>query len=69
MLQDRVPRAVRASPTRFGAELTRPGKAAGRLFGGNLELLACTVGVLDCGLDTERRELIFSPAVRDDRPS
>jgi muramoyltetrapeptide carboxypeptidase len=50
LFQDRVPRAVRASPTRFGAELTRPGKASGPLFGGNLELLARTVGVLDFDL-------------------
>jgi hypothetical protein len=50
LFQDRVPRAERASPTRFGAELTRPGKASGPLFGGNLELLARTVGVLDFDL-------------------
>ncbi|GAA1985775.1 LD-carboxypeptidase [Amycolatopsis minnesotensis] len=50
LLLGHVPHVVRAIPTQFGAELTRPGTASGPLFGGNLELLARTVGVLDFDL-------------------
>ncbi|WP_426244860.1 S66 peptidase family protein [Nocardioides sp. LHG3406-4] len=42
-----TPAPVRADPTQFGAELTTGGRAVGKLFGGNLEMLARSVGVLD----------------------
>ncbi|HEX6194587.1 MAG TPA: LD-carboxypeptidase [Jiangellaceae bacterium] len=44
------PKPVEADPTQFGAELTTQGAARGRLFGGNLEMLARSVGVLDFDL-------------------
>lgn len=44
------PEPVRADPSRFGAELTTGGRAAGPLFGGNLEMLARSVGVTDSDL-------------------
>lgn len=45
-----APPAVAADPPQFGAQLTTHGRARGRLFGGNLEMLARTVGVLDFDL-------------------
>ncbi len=45
-----TPAPVMTDPAQFGAELTTSGSAAGPLFGGNLEMLARSVGVLDFDL-------------------
>ncbi len=45
-----TPAPVQTDPAQFGAELTTGGRAAGPLFGGNLEMLARSVGVLDFDL-------------------
>jgi muramoyltetrapeptide carboxypeptidase len=42
-----TPAPVATDPLQFGAELTTGGRATGTLFGGNLEMLARSVGVLD----------------------
>ncbi len=42
-----TPARVATDPLQFGAELTTGGRATGTLFGGNLEMLARSVGVLD----------------------
>jgi muramoyltetrapeptide carboxypeptidase len=42
--------ALHAASDQFGAELTTSGSASGPLFGGNLEMLARTVGVLEFDL-------------------
>ncbi len=45
-----VPGPVCTDPAQFGAELTTAGRASGPLFGGNLEMLARSVGVLELDL-------------------
>jgi len=50
LLTGGTPAPVRADPHLFGADLTTRGRASGPLFGGNLELLARTVGVVDLDL-------------------
>lgn len=45
-----VPSPVHADRTALGAELTVPGTATGPLFGGNLEMLARSVGVINADL-------------------
>lgn len=45
-----VPAAVHADPAQFGAGLTTRGRAIGPLAGGNLEMLARSVGVVDVDL-------------------
>jgi muramoyltetrapeptide carboxypeptidase len=45
-----IPAAVTSDIRQFGAELTTRGRASGPLFGGNLEMLARSVGVLDFDL-------------------
>lgn len=47
VLMGGTPAPVAADPRQFGAELTTRGRATGALFGGNLEMLARSVGVLD----------------------
>ena len=42
-----TPSPVATDPRQLGAELTTQGRATGTLFGGNLEMLAPSVGVLD----------------------
>jgi muramoyltetrapeptide carboxypeptidase len=42
---------VRSDRSQFGAELTTTGTASGPLFGGNLEMLARSVGVVDNDLE------------------
>ena len=44
------PTAVAADPQQLGSELTTRGRASGPLFGGNLEMLARSVGVLEFDL-------------------
>lgn len=50
VLRGGTPDPVRADRHQLGAELTTRGRAAGTLFGGNLEMLARSVGVLDFDL-------------------
>ena len=45
-----IPPPVATDPRQFGAELTTHGQASGPLFGGNLEMLARSVGVLEFDL-------------------
>lgn len=45
-----TPPSVTTNKGQFGAELTTRGRASGPLFGGNLEMLARSVGVLDFDL-------------------
>lgn len=44
------PAVVERDPGALGADLTTSGRATGRLFGGNLEMLARSVGVVDLDL-------------------
>ncbi len=44
------PKPIAADPDRYGAALTTTGRAVGLLTGGNLEMLARSVGVLDFDL-------------------
>ena len=46
-----TPRPLPADPHQFGAELTTRNRATGPLFGGHLEVLARSVGVLEFDLD------------------
>lgn len=50
LLVGEEPAPVRSEPERFGAALTTSGAAEGPLAGGNLEMLARSVGVLDVDL-------------------
>lgn len=57
------PAPVPADRGAFGADLTRPGRAEGPLFGGNLEMLARTVGVADVDL---RGHVLLLEILRND---
>lgn len=50
LLTGQIPGPIVTDPEQFGAELTTHGVAAGPLIGGNLEMLARSVGVLDLDL-------------------
>jgi hypothetical protein len=50
MLRGGTPASVSRDRQQFGADLTTGGQASGPLFGGNLEMLARSVGVLDLDL-------------------
>jgi len=50
VLRGGTPPAVMRDPTKYGSELTTGGHASGPLFGGNLEMLARSVGVLELDL-------------------
>jgi len=50
LLEGRTPAPVAGDPGQLGAGLTTGGRATGTLFGGNLEMLARSVGVLDLEL-------------------
>jgi muramoyltetrapeptide carboxypeptidase len=50
VLTGRAPSPVGMDAGQFGAELTTRGRVSGTLFGGNLEMLARSVGVLDFDL-------------------
>jgi muramoyltetrapeptide carboxypeptidase len=50
LLTGQLPEPIVSDPRQFGAELTTHGVAAGPLAGGNLEMLARRVGVLDIDL-------------------
>jgi muramoyltetrapeptide carboxypeptidase len=50
ILMGGTPTPVVADAAQFGAELTTQGRATGPFFGGNLEMLARSVGVLDFDL-------------------
>jgi len=50
VLRGGAPPAVMRDPTQYGSDLTTRGEASGPLFGGNLEMLARTVGVLELDL-------------------
>jgi muramoyltetrapeptide carboxypeptidase len=50
VLTGATPRPIPADPHQFGADLTTRGHATGTLFGGHLEMLARSVGVLDFDL-------------------
>lgn len=50
VLKGGTPRPLTVDPHQFGAELSTRGRATGTLFGGNLEMLARSVGVLEFDL-------------------
>lgn len=51
VLRGGTPSPVARDPTQYGSSLTTRGRAVGPLFGGNLEMLARSVGVLPFDLD------------------
>lgn len=55
-----TPKMLHTDVDRYGAELTTSGRAIGPLAGGNLEMLARGVGVLD--VDLRGRVLLIAPA-------
>ena len=50
LLLGAIPEPIHADPARYGVDLTTTGRATGPLAGGNLEMLARGVGVLDVDL-------------------